>query len=820
MHLCELCVLCGYWSSIFSHVGRPQAGDAYARDDKWRNPFVAPLVRGRRPRSWPGVPSPHGMLSERVAHYRIVEKLGQGGMGEIFSAYDEKLKRTVAIKRISLATLPDDRSRRQFLREARAAAALNHPFICTIHEVLEHEGEPLIVMEHVQGKTLDACLIRGPLPSDEVIARTIEIAEALAAAHARGIVHRDIKSNNIMITTGGHVKVMDFGLAIITASSDDDTARLSERSAGAIAGTLPYIAAEVLRGEPASAASDLYALGVVMYEMTTGRRPFTGQTGALLISAVLNDAPVPPRQLNRVIPQPLSDVVLSLLSKDPFARPSAPQLIARVRGLASTNTRQERSLAVLPFRALTTDADSAHLGLALADATIGELALVRSLLVRPSAAILRYDRTDVDALEAGRELGVDAIVAGTFQRAGSRLRVSVQLINVGEERPLWSTKIDTTMDDIFAMQDEVSRKIVAALQMEITPADEMRLERRPQAAGDVMDLLLKGRAALLGGESSAHVTDAIECFQKAADLAPDNPLILVGLADAYTRMAFTWDPDADWHERAQRLAHRALQLDPDLPEGRYIRARLAWTPHGGFDHGLAISEMMAALAGRPNMTEAYGWLGIVLFHVGLIEEARDRFARALRINPSDLIAATHEPSCDIVVGDYDRALPRAREALSKLSSPWSVYTLAQAQVHVNDLSGAEKTLASGAQRFPATVLFHSLRALIAALRNDVATVEREMERTMQGRKSFGHYHHSELDLACALSVLGRTGEALEALRSVVRTGYPCLPAFETSPMLAAVRREPGYGALKEELRQMSAGYRELFANLRSSLSAP
>lgn len=759
------------------------------------------------------------MLSERVAHYRIGEKLGQGGMGEIFSAYDEKLKRTVAVKRISLATLRDEQSRRQFLREARAAAALNHPFICTIHEVIEHEGEPLIVMESVQGKTLGACLSSGPLPPDEVIARTIEIAEALAAAHARGIVHRDIKSGNIMITTGGHVKVMDFGLATISSGDDDDTAHLSERSTTGIAGTLPYIAPEILRGEAAGPASDLYALGVVMYEMTTLRRPFTGQTDALLISAVLNSAPVPPRQLDGAVPQPLSEVILALLHKDSSARPSASDLIAKLRGVAKTHSRRpDRSLAVLPFRALTTDAESAHLGLALADATVGELALVRSLLVRPSAAILRYDRPDVDALEAGRELGVDAIVAGTFQKAGSRLRVSVQLISVGEERPLWSTKIDTTMDDIFAMQDEVSRKIVAALQMEITPGDEIRLERRPQAAGEVMDLLLKGRAALLGGESSTHVTDAIECFQKAADLSPDNPLALVGLSDAYARMAFTWDPDADWHERARQLADRALQLEPDLPEGRYIRARLAWTPHGGFDHGFAISELMHAIARRPNMTEAYSWLGVILFHVGLIEEARDRFARAYRINPSDLIAATHEASCDIIAGDYERAVPRAREALAKLSSAWSVYTLAQAQVHVSDLAGAEKTLDSGAQRFPATVLFHSLRAVIAALRNDVAMMEREAERTMQGRKAFGHFHHSELDLACALSILGRTGEALEALRSVARTGFPCLPAFESSPMLAAVRREPGYGVLREELLQMSAGFRELFTTLQSSLS--
>lgn len=762
------------------------------------------------------------MLSERIAHYRITEKLGQGGMGEIFSAYDEKLKRTVAVKRISLARLDNEDSRRHFLREARAAAALDHPFICTVHEVLEHEGEPLIVMERVQGKTLETHLKSGALPPDEVIARTMEIAEALAAAHARGIVHRDIKSSNIMITSGGHVKVMDFGLAVITASGDDDTARLSDRSVAAIAGTLPYIAPEVLRGDPVTAASDLYALGVVMYEMATAQRPFTGQTDALLISAVLNSAPTPPRQLNRATSQTLSDLILSLLNKVPGERLSASELIVRLRGLGrSHGARQERSLAVLPFRALTADAESAHLGVALADATIGELALVRSLLVRPSAVILRYDRPDVDALEAGRELGVDAIVAGTFQRAGSRLRVSVQLISVGEERPLWSTKIDTTMNDVFAMQDEVSRKIVAALQMEITPADQNRLDNRPQAAGDIMDLLLKGRVTLLGGEHSAtQVSEAIECFQKAADLDSDNPLPWVGLADAYARLAFTWDPDGDWHERAGRLADRALRLNPDLPEGRYIRARLAWSPQGGFDHRFAITEFMATIAQRPNMNEAYDWLAVVLFHVGLPEEARGQIARAFRINPNDHIAIAHEPTCDFVVGDYARAVRGAREAVAKVVSPWSMYTLAQAQVHVGDLSGAEKTLDSGSQRFPGIVLFHSLRAMIAALMNNVATAEREMELTIQNQKSFGHYHHSEFDLACVLSTLERTGQALETLRSVARNGYPCLPAFETNPMLAAVRTEPGYTALRKELQETRDGFRDLFTNLQSSLSAP
>lgn len=315
----------------------------------------------------------------------------------------------MAVKFIAAARMEGDLSKRLFLREARAAAALDHPFICTVHDVLERNGQPVIVMERVEGETLLALVNRGPLTPDQIVAYAREIAEALRAAHERGIIHRDIKSANIMLTPSGHVKVMDFGLAVIvTASPNDQTAHQSQELK--FAGTMPYMAPEVLRGEKAMRASDVYALGVVMYEMATGRRPFNGKTDSMLISEILEKHPSPTR-----MPRSLDGLILRLLSKDSARRPEIGEVIAALTGAPA---KTQRSLAVLPFQSLNSDPENAHLGLALADATTSELALVHSLLVRPTAAILRY-QTTADLISAARELGVDAVVTGTVQRARS-----------------------------------------------------------------------------------------------------------------------------------------------------------------------------------------------------------------------------------------------------------------------------------------------------------------------------------------------------------------------------------------------------------------
>ncbi len=760
------------------------------------------------------------MLNEQIGQYRITGKLGQGGMGEIFSAYDQKLNRNVAVKFIASTHLDSDDSRKMFLREARAAAALDHPFICTVHDVMEHHGQPMIVMERVEGETLHERIGRGPLSVEQVVQHALEVAEALAAAHARGIVHRDIKTANVMLTPAGHVKVMDFGLAVITFSEpEEQTSHRSEDRPSKFAGTLPYMAPEILRGEPATESSDFYALGVVMYEMLTSRHPFTGKTDAVLISEILDRLPCTPRQLRADVPRAIDALVMRLLAKEPRKRPGASKVIAALRSTSGPKRSQpQQSLAVLPFRALTDDAESEYLGVALADATTSELALVRSLLVRPTAAILRYHDANDDPVLAAHDLRVDFIVAGTFQRAGSRLRVSAQLIDAAEERPIWSTKIDTTVDDIFAMQDEVSHKIVEALQLELTPADKQRIGRGPQAvARDAVDLYVKGRVALLA-ETIPSLNNAIEYFERATEIDRHNPLNWIGLADAYCRMAFNWDPEGGWYERAKEISERALQLDPQIPEGHYIRARLAWTPQGGYQHELAMREVVAALAERPNLFEGFDWLATILWHVGLIEDARLNYKRALAISPDDMLARMHVVSCELMNGNYE-ALQPGLEALEGLEASWAVYATAFWQLHIGDLAGAERTIEGGSRKFPAEVLFYSARAVLAAKKGDEAAALQAIERTMQNRKAYGHFHHAELEVACALAILGRKEESLDHLTSAVRSGFPSLSAVQNDPLLSSLRDEERYLELLSELRASQRYYQQFYDDVRGAVSS-
>ena len=753
------------------------------------------------------------MLNEQSGQYRITGKLGQGGMGEVFAAHDGKLNRTVALKVIAAARVDNDSARRLFLREARAAAALNHPFICTVHDVLEHGGQPMIVMERVEGETLQARVARGPMPFESVVQYALEIGEALAAAHAQGIVHRDVKSANIMLTPSGHVKIMDFGLALkIAAAPDDSTADRSDERKSRFAGTLPYMAPEILRGEEAAASSDLYALGVVMYEMLSGRRPFRGRTDAVLMSEILEHAPAPLRQVSPATPAALDDLVLRLLAKERAKRPSADELLSELRSITTPKRRKSPSLAVLPFRPLTRDPADAHLGLAFADATTSELALVRSLVVRPTAAILRFGDAIPDTLEAARSLAVDFVVTGTFQRVGSRLRVSVQLVGASEERPMWSTKIDTTLDDIFAMQDEVSRKIVGALEVELTSADERRFARRPTASGDVLDLYVKGRVALLH-ETVGEVNAAIECFERALAIDPRHAPSLAALGDAYSRLAYTWDPEGGWYERAVEISDRVLALDPDMPEGHILRGRLAWTPQAGFRHEYAMREIVAALAERPNVNDGFDTLATILLHVGLIDEARTYYARSLVINPDAMLARSHALTGYWLTGDYEAAA-----AVEDLETSWGSYVVAFSRLRLRDVDAAEKTIDAASRKFPANVLFHSARAVLAALRKDEAATDAAIERTRRNRWSFGHFHHAEMDIACALALLGRDDEAMDRLTSAVHGGFPSAPAVENDPLLASLRSHPRYVALIGELHEQRAHYARVLEELEQRLS--
>jgi TolB-like protein/Flp pilus assembly protein TadD len=752
--------------------------------------------------------------------YRIEALIGAGGMGRVYRARDTRLQRLVAIK--ILAESPDtDGARLRLLAEARAASALNHPNICTVYEVGELDGQPFIAMELVEGRTLTDAIPPDGLPAAAVCRYGAQVAAALGHAHDRGIVHRDLKSANVFLTSDGRAKVLDFGLAVSLPASEDQTASAQFLTTDVVAGTLAYMPPEVLQGRSAGAASDVWSLGVLLYEMTEGVLPFRAATVAALSAAILGAEPPP---MSRAVPPGLRNLIARCLRKaagERYAR--AGEVASALEALGDdAGRRQERaeaapmrSIAVLPFHDLSQDPSNTSLAVGLADATITELALVKALLVRPTAAILRYRDSPIDPVQAGLELGVYAVVHGTFQRSGPRVRVTVQLVATSDGRSLWGTKVSTSLDDVFEIQDEVSRQVAGALQVELTQGDERRLAHAPRVAGEAYALYAEGRLHAFH-ESVEHVSKAVELFERAVEADAGFAQAHASLADVYLRVAHTWDPDGDWRARAERANERALALDADLPEGHHVRGRLAWSAQAGFNHAAAIRAFMAAIAGRPSLNEAHHWLGIVLFHVGLMERSLIHFERAIAISPNDLVALLHEGYCQYLLGDFPRAAALSRAAMTRTPSLWTCYQLALAEIQIGALDEAEQTVSLAARTYPGDVLCYPIRGLVAARRGDIDEADRQVELTVRNKRAFGHYHHAQYDVACIHALAGRRSLAIEWLTAAARNGFPCAAFFERDPLLASIRGEAAYRTLMQDLAAECASYERLYRDLGES----
>jgi eukaryotic-like serine/threonine-protein kinase len=760
-------------------------------------------------------------LPERVRHYRVLERIGRGGMGEIYTAHDERLDRIVVLKVISPDRLGNASARTRFVREARAAASLSHPFICAIYEVIETDaGEPVIVMEYVRGATVMQRTASGPLEAADVYRFGREMAEALAAAHAQGIVHRDVSAANVMIADDGHVKLMDFGLAHVQRQAsgvDEVTITAAVSVANAIAGTPGYVAPEILGGAAADARSDLYGAGVVLYRMAAGRLPFS-DAGATGLADVLTRAPVPPRAFVPSLPWALERVILRLLEKEPAARfDSAGALasaLADAGGGRADATGPLRVVAVLPFKPLGRSAADPELGIGLADATITDLASVRALLVRPTSSILAYEQRAVDAATAGRELSADAVVVGSFQRAGHRIRVTVQLVRTADGHPIWGTKIDTSFDDVFRLQDEVSRRIVEALEVQLTERDQERLERAGRAGSPARSHYMRGRVLMLR-ETIESCNAAVEAFEEALHVDPSFAPAYAGLASAYLRIAFTFFPEGDYHARAVEMCERALALDPQLPEALFVRGRLAWTPQSGFNHAEAVKNIAAAIAARPNLNEAIANLGMILFHLSLFEESIALLERSVAIDPRDSYAFGHFGYCWYLQGQWERGHRYALEHWERTPTTWAGYQLALLELHLDRRDDAARTIDKAARQFPGDVLFYPLAAVRAALGGDAAGVRKQVELTQKHHKDFGHYHHAQYDVACALALIGERDAALEWLGQAAANGFPCYAFFEIDPWLEALRPDPRFTELMARLRAECATYQVLYRDIVS-----
>ncbi len=777
----------------------------------------------------------------RLGPYEIRAPLGAGGMGEVYRARDTRLDRDVAVKVLSelLAADPDTLAR--FEREAKAVAALSHPNILAIHDVGNHEGVHYAVTELLEGATLREHLDRGAIGPRKAIEYALQVVAGLAAAHERGIVHRDLKPENVFVLRDGRVKILDFGLARVVAPQREGATNAPTvaggTNPGTVLGTIGYMSPEQVRGLPADQRSDIFSFGVVFYEMLAGRRAFRAGSAVETMNAILTEEPPDfGGSGSRSAPPGLGRIVRRCLEKDPAHRfqsahdlgfaiealsgaaPESPERrpVASEPGEDAADGRQ--SIAVLLFKDLARDPGNAHLGLGLADATITELSTVRSLLVRPTSAILRYQDRAVDPEVAGRELKVDAVVDASFQRAGSRLRVTVQLVRTSDGRSLWGSKIDTSLDDIFEMQDHVSRKIAEALEVELTPSEERRLSRTNRPLGESYELYLKGRAHLFRN-TLADVNAAIEAFEQARDLDPRSALPWAGLSGAYLQMSLMFEPEGDWQGRAEEACARVLAIDPNLPEGRYLRGGLLWSPRGGFDHAGAIREFLAALAGRPGLSEAYDRLAVVLDHVSNLEESVRASEQALAINPEDGYGRIQLGLAQWHLGQYEKALANSEAGARISPSAWAYHQTAHCLLRLGRRDEAAALVEKTSRQFPNDVLFFPVRGVIAAFAGDEERARQEIRLTIQNKKSFIHYHHAQYDVACIHALLGEKDEALRWLADAAHNGFPCYRFFENDPLLESVRGEDRFRNLMSELREECAGYGRLYDELRRSPSS-
>jgi TolB-like protein/Tfp pilus assembly protein PilF len=622
---------------------------------------------------------------QRLGPYEVLASLGAGGMGEVFRARDTRLKREVAIKVLSRQLAEDEEALARFEREAQAVAALTHPNILSIHDYGQADGIAYAVMELLEGETLRQRLQRIRLSPQKGVELTLQIARGLAAAHAKGIVHRDLKPENIFLTTDGLVKILDFGLAKqnplgLSGSLDTAAPTMEDSAAGSILGTLSYMSPEQLRGEDVDHRSDIFAFGVVLYEILAARRPFRGDSTPELMGAILRDPPaelsesgvvaapalqrILARCLEKVVEerfQSARDLAFALESISDFDRESVSGVVTSA---PSEGADRPASVAVLPFTNMSPDPEQEYFCEGMAEEIINALARIQGLRVAARASAFQFKGKAKDIREVGQALNVGAVLDGSVRTAGNRLRVTVQLVEVDGGFQLWNERYDRTMDDVFAVQDEISEHIMQALRGKLFEADKPEMERAPQRPTDSLEayqLYLKGQHNWYKREQGS-LQKAADFFEQATQEDPNYSLAYAGLANAYSSLAF-YDLDPKIAvERAEKALSRAMALAPELPEVQ--AAAGLYEVNIGWDWDKAEAHLKRAIAGNPSHVLAHCWKAFLLSRLNRHEEAMAAARRALEIDPLSSYAFTTIGLCYTSRGQFDQAarvLENARE---------------------------------------------------------------------------------------------------------------------------------------------------------------
>lgn len=605
------------------------------------------------------------MIGKTISHYKIIEKIGEGGMGVVYKAEDTKLRRTVVLKFLHPDLTRDTEAKERFIQEAQAAAALDHPHICTVYEINESDGQTYIAMTYVGGQSLKEKIETGPLESNEALSVASQVAEGLRAAHKKGIIHRDIKPANIMLTEEGFAKIMDFGLAKLSWGVD-----LTKTAT--VMGTVAYMSPEQARGEKVDEHTDVWSLGCVLYEMLIGRRPFKSTHNQAAIYSILNEEPEPISRLRKDVPAGVEKMLETCLQKDPLDRYRDMEALLsdlklvdkmdKTQTMRSIRAKKETpSIAVLPFVNMSADPEQDYFCDGLAEELINSLTKIKDTKVVARTSAFAFKGQTIDVREIGRKLDVEKVLEGSVRKSGNKLRITAQLINVADGYHLWSEKFDREMEDIFAIQDEISLAIVDNLKVKLLKKEEEALLKRYTEDPEAYNLYLKG-IYFLRMYTAEGFQEAIKYFELTLQKDPDYALAYYGLSEVFYAISYWGNvPPHEAYPKAKEFAKKAIEMDEEIGEAHAALGLV----HTFYDWNWkeAEQELTTALELNPSSAiihMSYSWfLSLTEKH----EEAIIEVKRAQGLDPLSPLILSHIGLACIFGGQFDKAIDELKAGM-------------------------------------------------------------------------------------------------------------------------------------------------------------